>query len=443
LALTKGDLVGSRKKRRRFGLKEGLLILGALILTLIAAEAVVRIFHPWPFFPRAVWADRAVGWTFKPGLKSHSTNHWREYVVDLKINSWGFRDAEPRPAPGGRGIVFLGDSFTAAQEVPRPERWTELVTRDLSRSLDKKIVGYNFGCPGYGPIQYWLVYRRFVNHKLPHRLVIVLAFAGNDFDDSLPGRGRPELKKVGSRYRLVHPSAEYIARQHARFGLPWYKRLHLYNLQRDFIGGYSRGHKWRRMAASWDGTWDSFWKKFRDDFLVVAPVYKPAPENVLWRALWRGPWGLALMRRYQQTRQDDVITRAAGIMTEAYRRLRNLVARNRARLLVLILPHRRVYGDHSDRNDQLVPGLKKILDRLDYSRPSRRMAAILARLGIPHLDLTPILIKMGRRARGLTWPLDPHFTVRGNAWLARVLTAELKRRGMIQDLVRGARPASN
>ncbi len=432
--------MGKRKRGRKFGLKEGLLILGALILTLAIAEVAVRIFHPWPFYPRAVWANRAVGWTFKPGLISHSTNHWREYIVPLKVNSLGFRDVEPRPAPGGRGIIFLGDSFTAAQEVPRSQRWTELVARDLSLRLDRKIVGYNFGCPGYGPIQYWLVYRRFVSHKLPHRLVIVLAFAGNDFEDSLPGRGRPELIKVGpKKYRLVHPSAKYIARQHARFGMPWYKRLHLYNLQRDFIGGFSRRHKWERLAASWDGSWDSFWRKFRDDFLVVSPIYKPAPVNLLYRALWRGPWGLALMRRYQKARQDDLIIEASGIMTEAYRRLRDLVARNRAKLLVLILPHRRAYGDHSDRNDKLVPGLKKILDRLDYTRPCHRMAAILAKLGIFHLNLYSILIKMGLRARSLTWPLDPHFTVRGNAWLARVVIAELKRRGLIDYLVRGPR----
>jgi hypothetical protein len=430
------QLVGWRKKGKKFGLKEVVLILVALVLALVAVEAAVRIFHPWPMYPRASWADRTVGWTYKPGLKTRSTNHWREFIVDMNINSLGFRDAEPRPAPGGRGIVFLGDSFTAAHEVPRRLRWTELVARDLSRRLDTKIVSYNFAVSGYGPVQYWLVYRKFVNKKLPHRLVIVLAFAGNDFEDSLPGPGRPELRRTGSGYKLIYPSAEYVARQHARFGLPWYKRLHLYNLQRDFLGGLSRRRKWRRRAASWDGGWESFWKKFRDDFLVVAPIYKPAPENLLYQSLWRGPWGLTLMRKYQRAKGDDLITRAAGPMAEAYRRLRDLVQSNWARLLVIILPHRRVYGDHADRNDQLVPGLKKILDRLDYTRPSRRMAAILARLGIPHLDLTPILIKMGTRARGLTWPMDPHFTVRGNAWLARVVVRWILARGLGRDLAR-------
>lgn len=425
------------KKRKKFGLKEALLIVAALVLILVAAEAAVRLWHPWPRYPRAVWADRAVGRTYKPGLRTFSTNHWREFVVPLHVNSLGFRDVEPRPTPDGRAIVFLGDSFTAAQEVPRTRRWTELVVRDIARQMAPGLIGYNFAISGYGPIHHWLVYRKFVSRRLPHRLVIVLAFAGNDFQDVLPDRPGPRLIKANPGYRLVLPTAEYVARQHAQAAWSWYNRFHLYNLVRDYLDGWLARRRWKRRVASWDGGWDSFWKIFRGYYLVVARVYQPAPEEVLYRALWRGPWGLALIRRFQRARQQDVITRGIGPMTEAYRRLRDLVRQNGAKLLVVIMPHRRSYGEHTARNDHLVPGLKKIMDRLDFTRPSRRIEAILRQRGIAHVDLTPVLIKLGPRSRPLTWPKDGHLTAQGNAWLARQVIVELRRRGLLERLVRG------
>ncbi|MBU1740843.1 MAG: hypothetical protein KKC37_04800, partial [Proteobacteria bacterium] len=279
--------------------------------------------------------------------------------------------------------------------------------------------GYNFGCQGYGPTHYWLVYRRFVNRKLPHRLVVVLFFTSNDFTDALPGPGRPYLEPHPGGYKPVLPDRKYIARQHARFALPWYKRLHLYNLQRDLLAGLRVKRKWRKRVAAWDGRWDSFWRLFQGDWQVVAPVYRPAPEEVLHWSWWQGPWGLALVRRYRAAQQADLIARAAGPVTEALHRLNDLVKKNHARLLVVILPHRRVYGDHQGRNDALVPGIKRILERLDYTRPVRRIRAILDKLKVPYLDLTPVLVKMGPRARGLTWPRDAHLSVRGNDWLAR------------------------
>lgn len=426
----------SRGRKRKFGLKEVGLILVALALTLAAAEVAVRLFHPWPKFPRAVWADARVGWTYKPGLRSRSTNHWREYVVDLKINSLGFRDDEPRPAPGGRAIIFLGDSFVAAQEVPRPERWTDLVVRDLAGRLGKEVVGYNFGCQGYGPTHYWLVYRAFVDRKLPHRLVIVLFFASNDFTDALPGRGRPYLSPRPGGYKLVRPDRKYIARQHARFALPWYKHFHLYNLQRDLLAGLRVKRKWQKRVAAWDGRWDSFWRLFRGDWQVVAPVYRPAPDDVLAWSLWRGPWGLDLIRRWRAARQGDLIARATGPVTEALHRLRDLVKKNKARLLVVILPHRRVYAEHQGRNDALVPGLNRILKRLDYTRPVRRIRGILDKLRVPYLDLTPVLVKMGPRARDLTWPRDAHLNARGNDWLAGQVVRRIMAGGLAGVLAR-------
>ena len=399
-----------KRGKRRFGLKELMLLVVTLVACLIAGEIVVRLVHPWPKFVKAIWPVRAVGWTYKPGLRTYSTNHWREYVIPLDINGLGFRDVEPRPAPQGRAIVFLGDSFVAAQEVFRNKRWTELVTRTLSRLAGRTITSYNLGCQGYGPTQYWLVYRRFAK-GLSHRLVVVFVFASNDFTDCLPRKGAPYLKKVGNgKYSLVLPTKSFVLQQRKKFGLRWYKRLHLYNLQRDLIAQWRVKRRWKRLRQKWDGSWDGFWKLYCDKFQVITPVYKPMPNRLIISG--RGP------------------------MTESLHRLKRLVEKRGARLLAVVLPHRRVYAGRRGRNDALAPGLDKILKRLDYTLPARTAVDVLNKLGIDHLDLTPVLIKMGPAARKLTWPKDAHFNARGNVWLARQVLAELARRSAAKWLTK-------
>ena len=167
-----------------------LLLLGSTALGLSLAELVLRWLRPPAasiiHYPCIYAEDERFGFRYLPESMGRVAAHF-EIDNTVRMNSIGFYDDEPAP-PGASDLVVLavGDSFTAALNVPREAVWTAVLERELrSRGFPSADV-INLGIDGTGTDVHRDVLRAFVPRFRPQ--VVVVAFYANDIDDVLRGR---------------------------------------------------------------------------------------------------------------------------------------------------------------------------------------------------------------------------------------------------------------
>lgn len=124
------------------------------------------------------------GFHFIPGVKARIPHESGGYLV--RANAAGFRsDREfvaPR-TPGRRRVLLFGDSYTAGDGVSNGLRYGDL--------LEKHVAGiemYNYGLPGTGTDQHYLVYSD-VAARIEHDLVIIAVLVEN-------------IRRVVAHYRM-------------------------------------------------------------------------------------------------------------------------------------------------------------------------------------------------------------------------------------------------
>jgi len=174
--------------------KEPLLILiGSLLLAILLAEVGLRITGvQFPIFKKA---DPITGTSYIPNSRGWYTEEGRAYI---QINSAGLRDREHslEKAPNTIRVAVLGDSYSAAHEVPMENTFWSVVERDLNRHFArnvKKIEVINFGIFGHGPAQEYLTLHHKVWDYSPD-IVLLAMFTGNDISDNHRGlRGKDNL----------------------------------------------------------------------------------------------------------------------------------------------------------------------------------------------------------------------------------------------------------
>lgn len=144
--------------RFRPWLSRTLLALFSCLLTLIAAEIVLRLGGSASPVHRIEAAemnvhDPLLGWALAPGARTRQTTP--EYDVAVRINAQGFRadrEYSPEPPPGVTRVVAVGDSFTFGQGVEIEKAWPSIVERRLGKA---EVI--NLGVPGYGVDQQLLM----------------------------------------------------------------------------------------------------------------------------------------------------------------------------------------------------------------------------------------------------------------------------------------------
>jgi lysophospholipase L1-like esterase len=114
-----------------------------------------------------------IGYKFISNLKSRIQHEAGGYLV--RTNSHGFRsDSEFEPAKSGaRRVLVFGDSFTAGDGVSNKHRYTDL----LQEGLEGTEV-YNFGLPGSGTDQHYLLYREYAP-LFEHDLLVIAVMVEN------------------------------------------------------------------------------------------------------------------------------------------------------------------------------------------------------------------------------------------------------------------------
>ena len=125
-----------------------------------------------------------IGFHFIPDLKTRIQHESGGYL--LRTNNVGFRsesDYVIEKSPGVFRILLFGDSFTAGDGVGNKYRFG-----DVLENLIPGVEVYNFGLPGSGTDQHYLIYREIAS-KFPHDLIVIAAQVEN-------------IRRVAARYRL-------------------------------------------------------------------------------------------------------------------------------------------------------------------------------------------------------------------------------------------------
>ena len=98
-----------------------------------------------------------IGYKFIPNLKSRIQHEAGGYL--LRTNDWGFRsehEFSKTRTNDKKRILFFGDSFTAGDGVSNKFRFTDVVEQKLPHTEV-----FNFGLPGSGTDQQFLMYQEF------------------------------------------------------------------------------------------------------------------------------------------------------------------------------------------------------------------------------------------------------------------------------------------
>jgi len=157
------------------------LLLGEGMLRILRPPQLARIRYPCIYEPDPLW-----GFRYLPNARGLVAGHF-EIHNPVETNSLGFYDEQPLPPQQvGLRVVAVGDSFTAAMNVPRHEVWTSVLERELRARGRPRADVVNLGLDGTGTDVHVAVLREWLPRLRPD--VIVLAFFANDFDDVLNGR---------------------------------------------------------------------------------------------------------------------------------------------------------------------------------------------------------------------------------------------------------------
>jgi lysophospholipase L1-like esterase len=168
-----------------------LLLAGSTLVSLGLMELALRVLGPGS--PQLYRADALTGYGLRPGAQGRWTQEGNSLV---RINQKGFHDREwtPTPPPGTLRIAVMGDSFTEALQVPEGASWVRRLPEALAATtpcpLLKAFPGgvetLNFGVGGYGTGQSWLTWQRDARPLNP-RLVLHAIYFENDLRDNLEG----------------------------------------------------------------------------------------------------------------------------------------------------------------------------------------------------------------------------------------------------------------
>ena len=189
--------------------KKLLLLFGSLVLMLLLAEGLLRLFPLLRPLPRTyvgeyqnrpdgngyLVADRLLGWKMRP----------RAQLGKYQTNLQGFRaPADFHPDDSCKLIAFAGDSFTFGPGIGFDKIFTSLVEDGIPGSCAD-----NMGVPGFGLDQIWQTVR---TQALPlHPSLVVVAFISGDFTRSeeayrpMEGFSEPTFKLADGR--LVQETA--------------------------------------------------------------------------------------------------------------------------------------------------------------------------------------------------------------------------------------------
>jgi len=143
-----------------------------------------------------------IGFRFIPETKARIPHEGGGYLV--RTNQSGFRSDhlfEKRRRSGMRRILLFGDSFTAGDGVSNGQRYGDYLEKFVPN-----LEVFNFGLPGTGLDQHYLIYQQYAQ-SIDHDLLVIAVYIEN-------------IRRVGSRYRyFANDVGEHVLYQKPYYAL--------------------------------------------------------------------------------------------------------------------------------------------------------------------------------------------------------------------------------
>jgi lysophospholipase L1-like esterase len=353
-------------------LRDGLLLLGSVAVSLILGECLLRVFASR--LPREIRNivtarpenlgvfDSYIGHRHRPNATIYISG--RDFLAAHHTDELGFRNSLGWPEHAE--MVVVGDSVTFGYGVKGDEAWPEIMQRALPET---RMI--NLGLIGAGAEQYLRLYKTY-GRKLQPKLLLVGFFARNDFWDT----------GLFHRWLETDRSCNYMVWRD--YGRPrdcgnslswqavlWANRSYLHNL----VFGLTRS--------------------IRRQIRMHTELFHLADGRTL------------------QLDIEDFMDKTRGGHPErrefqlALRSLQNLHARASeagTRVLIVLQP---------SKEEVYLPLLGK-----PFFDPSRALRAVLEESGIEYLNLTPAFRNRAAKGQQLFFEIDGHPNAAGHGLIA-------------------------
>lgn len=326
-----------------------------------------------------------------------------EYTTRVNFNSHGLRERElPYEKPAGsRRVLVLGDSFVEGAEVPVEATVSRVLEKNLNEVLDDPVQTINAGVGGFGTAQEYLLLRE-EGIKYQPDVTVVVFYMGNDITnngfrlkDGPTERDKPfyvlgpngQLRSLDFRVKKMQSLdlAENLRRESLLFGV----------LDTGVLT------KLRNTDDSEDGGYD---RLMRTLVKAQMPVYREKP-GAAWDDSWKVTEALLVAMKSEANK--------AG-----------------SQLLILDAPSK--YEIYEQDWAELRDTYNLETRGWDLNAPSRRLAALAERNGIPYADPRPSMLAALDGPR-MFYQRDVHWTSTGHAIVARVIADAITSDALIAD----------
>jgi hypothetical protein len=199
-----------------------LLTFIAVVLVCLCSEAYLRIrYGGLPETPRknaALIADKEFGWL---PCENFALSKYNETFPRKKLNKHGFRMFGDPESPRVK-VLFVGDSYTQAGQVPCSDTYYDVLARTLPIEV------FAFGGNGYGTLQEFMIIEKYFDIIKPD--AVVIQYCSNDFFNNCY-----DLEKISIAYNNLHRRPYLTENNHLIYKTP--SRM---ALLRQFASNYSR-----------------------------------------------------------------------------------------------------------------------------------------------------------------------------------------------------------
>jgi len=395
----KADTAQSGRSRGRLVVARVLVVGVALLAPLLILEAALRLFGPIlpGNYDTGHYLERhpVLGHFNVPNF--HGWIKTSEFTSEVRISPLGLRDPrnEYERRPDVHRILLLGDSFVEGVQVSATDTVASQLEQALGRTGRRAVEVVNAGVAGYGTGQEMLLFEQ-EGLRYEPQVVVLVVFLGNDIGDNYyrpdPQRAspssRPSFELDGERSIRVVTGAMPAPTRDPRQSLRYCCQL--YNVfETGVLLKFSDGPVRDQPEVEVDAQYQ------------VRSLYELQPDSETLRG-WR------------------ITERLLG-------RVRDRAAAVGVPVVIVGAPDALALNDAAWR--ERMGESRARSGRFAPDAPNRLLGEVANRLGVPYLDLFPILSREHER-QVLYFPVDSHWTPAGHALVARAVEEKLRQLGL-------------
>lgn len=317
----------------------------------------------------------------------------REFSVETVQNSLGFHDVEhafqkPR---GTFRIIFIGDSFTEAVQVPLEKSFHKLIEEELNKRMGFPVEAISLGRSGAGTQKSLEILSETGLRFQPD--LVLMQFLSNDLIDNSPPLKREEREQEERRKQVIPPLEEAYAR------FLWVKSSRFNQLFALKLARLYQGSQVEKYADR---------DKYR--FIHLNTLIFCEEYSHLWERAWHRA------KRYM-------------------RQVRDLTEKIDGRFVLVSFPEMWRVGSAAEINRRMKAMSRDALEyRWDFNKTDRILREFCQMEGIPFLSLLPEFRESyGKSRKRLHFAYDMHLNERGHRVAADAILEFLLRKNLITN----------